>query len=800
MKGEPGSPRSGVLERVLAISARRVLPGGEHGWWRWLVPMLLVSVVGLAVAHVNAVGDRSRTALDAATSAQQLLSATNQAKALEAARPAGRRAEASVSNDLEAAALQMRDAAAGLRDKQSSDTEASLLAGRSLVAAAAIRRFVAASRSAGGRTSTRLHQRTPRPNLDLVTPLATSVGVRLAAEATRADAHARSQSTLSLLAGLLVVVFLMWIFWAKRNAAQAAVRERRSRALWKDSSDLLLVVDSGGEVLHATPAVERILGHSPDDLPGTPFSELVHPEDRHLASAALRSARTEPEATSSAKWRVLREDGGFVDVEGTCVNLLEDPSVGGFVVTLRDVGERKDLENQLRHQAFHDSLTGLPNRALFEDRVRHGVARTFRGSHLAVLFVDLDDFKTVNDSLGHAAGDELLCQVATRLDGCTRGSDTAARLGGDEFAVVVETGGDPAETAVEVADRIHESLKKPFQVAGDEIFVHASIGIAMGDTGTSTEDLLRNADTAMYAAKASGKGCSEIFRATMHLAAQKRFQLTGDLRRAVRDGQFTVHYQPLVDLKSKTVLGLEALVRWDHPTLGQIPPADFIPLAEETGLIIQIGRFVLEEACRQRQAWVAKHPTYDQLYISVNLSTRQFKPAGQIVQDVREATERTGFDPSLLVLEVTESILMGDRESITRDLQALRALGIRIAIDDFGTGYSALSYLREFPVDSVKMDRSFVRDLACGTGDAALVRSVLELGEALDMQIIAEGIEDENQLTSLSDLSCSVGQGFYFAPPMDADDVSALLSTGNMSPPSKGAAAAVPGTSPPPSG
>jgi diguanylate cyclase (GGDEF)-like protein/PAS domain S-box-containing protein len=773
-----------VLERVLAISARRVTPGGEHGWWAWLVPTLLISVVGLAVVHVNTVGDRARAALDAATSAQRLASAANEAKALGAARKLSRGPDASVSNDLDAAAVQMRDAAISLRSRRSSDPEASQLAARSLVAAAAIRQGVGA-----------------RGNLDLLTPLAASVSDRLGSEAARADAHARNQSTLSLLAGLLVVVFLMWIFWAKRSAAQAAVRERRSRALWKDSSDLLLLVDSGGRVLFATPAVERIIGHSPDDLVGTPFLELVHPGDRHLASTTLRTARTEPETTSSAKWRVLREDGLFVDVEGTCANLLEDPSVRGFVVTLRDVGERKDLENQLRHQAFHDSLTGLPNRALFEDRVRHGVAQSLRDRQpLAVLFDDLDDFKTVNDSLGHAAGDDLLCQVAKRLDACTRGSDTAARLGGDEFAVLVGTEGGPADTAVEVADRIHEALKRPFQIAGDEIFVHASIGIAMGDPGTSTEDMLRNADTAMYAAKASGKGCSEIFRATMHMAAQKRFQLTGDLRRAVRDDQFTVHYQPLVDLKSKAVLGLEALVRWDHPTLGQIPPADFIPLAEETGLIIQIGRFVLEEACHQRRAWVDEHPEYDQLYVSVNLSTRQFKPAGQIVQDVRETTARAGVDPSMLVLEVTESILMGDRESITRDLQALRALGTRIAIDDFGTGYSALSYLREFPIDSVKMDRSFVSDLACGTGDAALVRSVLELGEALDMQIIAEGIEDVNQLTSLSDLRCSVGQGFYFAPPLEAADVSVLLGTSKVSLPPRGAEAAVPGTPPPPSG
>ncbi len=580
----------------------------------------------------------------------------------------------------------------------------------------------------------------------------------------------------SLVGGLILAVLLMWIFWAKRDAGQTAIRERRAKALWSNSSDLLVVVDGGGRVVHATSPVQRLLGHDTDDLVGTPFLDLVDSDDRQVAAEAFGAARMEPHGNSSAQWRVRTHDGGLRDVEGTCVNLLDDPSVGGFIVTLRDVGERKDLEEQLRRQAFHDSLTGLPNRALFEDRVRHGVGRGLRGGQaLSVLFVDLDDFKTVNDSLGHAAGDELLRQVAQRLDECIRGADTAARIGGDEFAVLVETA-DARETPLEVANRIHHALKAPFGVAGDEIFVHASVGIAIGDPGTSAEVLLRNADTAMYAAKAGGKGRSELFHSTMHTAAQKRFQLSGDLRRAVRDGNFTVHYQPLVDLKSRAILGLEALVRWDHPDLGLIPPDDFIPLAEETGLIVPIGRFVLEEACRQRQAWGAAHPQHSELYISVNLSARQFKPAGQIVTDVKAATAQTGLDPKFLVLEVTESILMHDRTGIARDLADLQALGVRIAIDDFGTGYSALSYLREFPIDSVKMDRSFVRDLACGTGDAALVRSVLELGDALDMQIIAEGIEDQDQLSSLSDLHCSVGQGFYFAPPLKADDVGSLLS------------------------
>jgi PAS domain S-box-containing protein len=436
MHGKRASRWRGLVSRVLAISARRVTPGGEQGWWRWLVPALLVSVVALAAVHAHSVGNRASEAVDAATNAQQLASAANEVKALESARKLARGEAASVSDDLTAAALRMRTAAVDLSESHPNDPEASLLVQKSVAAAAAVRRLAAARAVSEGAVNRR---GAPAPDLVALTPLAASVSDRLASEAARSDANARTQTTWSLLAGLLVVVLLMWIFWAKRSAAQAAIRERRSQALWKDSSDLLVVVDADKRVLHATPAVERILGHDASDLVGTPFMELVHAGDRHLASSTLRTAGLGPEATSSAQWRVLRDDGRFVDVEGTCVNLLEDPSVGGFVITLRDVGERKDLENQLRHQAFHDSLTGLPNRALFEDRVRHSVARSLRGGEvLAVLFVDIDDFKTVNDSLGHAAGDDLLCQVAIRLDGCTRGSDTAARLGGDEFAVLVE--------------------------------------------------------------------------------------------------------------------------------------------------------------------------------------------------------------------------------------------------------------------------------------------------------------------------------------------------------------------------
>jgi EAL domain-containing protein (putative c-di-GMP-specific phosphodiesterase class I) len=306
--------------------------------------------------------------------------------------------------------------------------------------------------------------------------------------------------------------------------------------------------------------------------------------------------------------------------------------------------------------------------------------------------------------------------------------------------------------------------------------VHASIGVAMLEPDAGAEEMLRNADIAMYAAKSAGKRRSELFRPSMHLAARKRLQLSGDLRRAVNEVQFTVLYQPLIALEERRVVGVEALVRWDHPTLGQIPPADFIPLAEETGLIVPIGRFVLMTACRQAKAWHDQRPDQAPFYVSVNVSTRQFRQSGQVVEHVKEATEAAGLDPSHLMLEITESLLMEDRRAVTRELQELAALGVRIAIDDFGTGYSALGYLREFPIDTVKMDRSFVHDLAHGAGDAALVRSVLELGDALGMQIIAEGIENIRQLESLSTLRCETGQGFHFAPPLTAGDFGRLLA------------------------
>ena len=515
-----------------------------------------------------------------------------------------------------------------------------------------------------------------------------------------------------------------------------------------------------------------MLGRRVEDVIGLSLAGVVHPDD---------PSPLEPGASTACPWRAAHQDGTWVDVESSCTDMREDPSVGGIVLVVRDVRERKAIEQQLHHAAFHDPLTGLPNRALFEDRVRQACVRARRsGAIVAVLFIDLDDFKTVNDSLGHAAGDDLLRQTAARMDDALRGSDTAARLGGDEFAILVEHLDHPAAVTL-VAERVHAALEPAFTLGEDEVFVRASIGISLGDAEQDDEELLRNADMAMYAAKAAGKGRHEVFNPKMHLSARRRLQLTGDLRRAVERMEFSVDYQPLVDLSNGRVLGAEALVRWEHPELGRIVPDDFIPLAEETGLIVPIGEFVLNAACRQAKVWQEQRPEESPIYVSVNLSPRQFRPPGRLVEVVTAATTASGLDPSCLMLEITETVLMNDREHAARDLQALRDLGVRVAIDDFGTGYSSLAYLREFPVDIVKMDRSFVDQLGHGRADEALVRSVVELGEALDMQIVAEGIEDGAQLDSLRTLHCAIGQGYYFSRPVSGDVLGdALRAPGNQ--------------------
>jgi diguanylate cyclase (GGDEF)-like protein len=425
------------------------------------------------------------------------------------------------------------------------------------------------------------------------------------------------------------------------------------------------------------------------------------------------------------------------------------------------------------HQALHDALTGLPNRALFTDRLQHALSQgRRRGTACGVIFLDLDRFKTVNDSLGHAAGDELLLAVAQRIDDSLRSADTAARLGGDEFAVLLEDLAS-ADEAVGVAQRITEALRAPIVVQGREVFVSASVGIACGRAGAA--DLLRQADVAMYRAKAAGKGRHAVFEASMQAEVLDRLELEGDLVRAIERSEIDVHYQPVIALDGQTLAGFEALARWHHPTRGLVPPPHFITLAEDNGSIVALGRHVLRTACAQAARWRDAFPSSEPRIMSVNLSGRQLEDPG-IVADVAAALADAGLPARALVLEITETVLMQDTEATIARLAALKALGVRLAVDDFGTGYSSLRYLRRFPIDILKMAKPFVDGLEIDDeGGRALARAIVDLASSLKLACIAEGIEVSGQAVVLQELGCGLGQGFHFARPMAPDDLTALI-------------------------
>jgi len=566
-------------------------------------------------------------------------------------------------------------------------------------------------------------------------------------------------------------------------AAATARGEARFQALVNNSSDLITLIDADLAITYQTPSVTRLLGYSEDELIGTQLADLTHPEDRLSLFAARAEAVAADQATAISDLRLRHRDGSYRHVQSIHTNLLGDPDVRAVVVTTRDVTAQKQLEAQLQHNAFHDALTGLANRALFADRLQHALARTDRhATPVAVLFVDLDDFKAVNDDAGHSAGDELLVAVADRLRQVLRPSDTIARLGGDEFAVLIEDGADPAHTAA-TADRLLAALSEPF--GGDaQVRVTASVGIATGAAGQhDAAELLRHADVAMYAAKEAGKGRSAVFAPDMDSAIIGQLQLKAELARAVERGEFVVHYQPTVELATGRLTGVEALVRWQHPERGLVPPLDFIPLAEQTGLIVPIGRFVLREACRQMSAWHRDHATRPPLTVSVNLSARELDEPG-LVGSVRAALEDAQLDPAHLVLEITESLLLVDLPTTVGTLLELRALGVRLAVDDFGTGYSSLAYLENLPVDILKIDKSFVdriADLPAGEEDGGAQRSVMvsaisQLAHALKLQMVAEGIEQPEQVDTLRGLGCQYGQGYYFARPLTADALGDLVS------------------------
>ncbi len=547
----------------------------------------------------------------------------------------------------------------------------------------------------------------------------------------------------------------------------------------QNSSDVVAVVGADGTTHYVSPAVERILGHKPENSIGRSIftAPMMHPDDVERVRQIFAWLVGSPGTSATADFRMRHIEGRWIHVEAIGKNLLNDQTIQGIVINYRDVTERKSFEERLRYQAFHDSLTGLPNRALFMDRLEHALVRMERRKRpAAVLFLDLDNFKLVNDSLGHEVGDRLLTLVAERLRGCLRAEDTVARFGGDEFTVLLEDVADESDAA-RVADQITWALKVPFSLEGREVFVNASIGIALSATDRDRpSDLLRNADVALYRAKASGKASCEVFDIAMNIQTLERLDLEADLRRAIERREFVNFYQPQLELLTGRIVGWEALVRWKHPERGMIPPFAFLPVAEETGLITQIGNLVLEEACRQAKEWQELHPADASMKMSVNLSARQFNRPDELVREVGRALEETGLAPESLVLEITESMIMGNVEHNVDVLKRIKALGIRVAIDDFGTGYSNLAYLKHFPVDILKVDKSFVDGLGENAEDTAIVKAVVSLAHALNLRTVAEGIETTDQLERLWALGCELGQGYYFSEPLPAREASALLT------------------------
>ncbi len=585
------------------------------------------------------------------------------------------------------------------------------------------------------------------------------------------------------LTGLIVARQIIALRDNARLLAKQAKRrnELRFSSLVQNSSDVIIITDIDMTMTFISSAVERVLGYRAAALVGTNLRDLLHEDDLQEATTFFAEALACPGITMPGEWRVKHHDGYWVYVESIGNNLISDANVQGIVINTRNVTERKILEEQLIHQAFHDPLTGLANRALFRDRVEHALMRVQRDRQpITVMFLDLDNFKTINDSMGHTEGDYLLTTIANRLRNCLRAGDTSARLGGDEFAILLEDCADPGE-AIAIAEKIIGVVESPVPLQGKEVFVGISIGISVSSTHESDVDvLLRNADTAMYRAKSRGKGRYELFEPSMHEAVLNRLEIEAALRQALERQEFTLHYQPIVEFKTGHIIGIEALIRWRHETRGMISPETFIPLAEETGLIVPIGKWVLEKACIQGKNWHDILP--NTLTVTVNLSGRQLLEPN-FAETVAEALQKSGLPPERLVLEITESMMMYDTETMLNKLNELKAMKVQLAIDDFGIGYSSLSYLQRFPVDILKIDRSFVEAMSKGTDEAALVQAIISLGQTLRLKIVAEGIETLEQMDILQALGCELGQGFHFSKPITPQQLENVLKSKSPSPP-----------------
>jgi diguanylate cyclase (GGDEF)-like protein/PAS domain S-box-containing protein len=555
---------------------------------------------------------------------------------------------------------------------------------------------------------------------------------------------------------------------AKLHAQELAESEERFRSAFDYAAIGMALVSTDGRWLQVNRALCNIVGYTEEEMLASDFQSLTHAHDVDMVSRHVAKLLADKVSSSPIEKRYIHKLGHTIWAL-LSASLVRDSKSGGsrLIFQIQDITDRKRAEEKLAHDAFHDALTDLPNRALFMDHLKLAMARVERHSQqmFALLFLDLDRFKVINDSLGHMVGDQLLVAIAKRLEKRLRPFDTIARLGGDEFTILLEEI-KSTEEAIELTERIQNGLMEPFKIGNHEIFASASIGITLSSSQyKKTEDVLRDADTAMYTAKSLGKARYALFDQSMHDRALQTLQLETDLRRAVERQEFFVVYQPIVSLETARLIGFEALVRWQHPERGLVSPADFIPLAEETGFIIPIGQWVLEESCRQLRLWKESVPKDLPLTISVNLSGKQFAQ-NNLIGQITDTLSSTGIDPHDLKLEITESVVVENIETATEMLNQLRAIGIQLSIDDFGTGYSSLSYLHRLPIDTLKIDRSFITQMIKNNENSEIVRTIVSLAKNLGMSLIAEGVETVEQLQQLQQLGCDNGQGYLFSKPV----------------------------------
>jgi diguanylate cyclase (GGDEF)-like protein/PAS domain S-box-containing protein len=586
----------------------------------------------------------------------------------------------------------------------------------------------------------------------------------------------------------------------QRTRRRLAERDELFQLITENAADLIAVVDNDDNRLYNSPAYQRVLGYSAEELSSGSSFDQIHPSDREKVLQAAAKARTSGRG-QRLEYRMQHKDGSWRILESTASPIRNaGQEIQGLVIVNRDITERKRAEEMLEHSSFYDRLTDLPNRTLFADRLEHALMRARRYSDykFAVLFIDIDEFKVLNDSLGHSAGDELLVQVAKRMTLNFRDTDTLARpannesqpiqdglarLGGDEFTVLLEDVFNPSD-AIRVAHRIQARLAVPFEIKGQQIVVTASIGVACSAASYfNSEELLRDAEIAMYRAKRAGKACCQVFDPAMHSRALNRLTMETKLRRGLENGELLVYYQPIVSLASGRIAGFEALSRWRTPE-GLVPPAEFIPIADETGLILPLNQALLRDACRQLKIWQSQFGCDPPLTMSVNLAPKQFRQP-ELSDEIGTILQETGIAPGVLNFEIMETIAMGDADRALSILTDLKALGVRLSIDDFGTGYSSLSRLPRFPIDALKIDRSFIMNMSSDRESREIVRLIVMLAHSVGLKVVAEGTETEDQISELKKLGCEMAQGYFYSPPVSAQSALALLVSndkGSLSP------------------